>query len=594
MEPLLFLHLDLNDLCVPVDSSLVKDDGLKNLLVPHPYHAGFLVPSDTVSFCKSYRNIFQQSNICSEIVFPRVQRAVEYIKEESSGFPRIIVLTTKPPKTSATIPATFPYLYFLRKWVSTAFKADLMFDHIPIKASFFHYTSWFKTVKAKLPKLLCNHSKFYWVTGGQLPSINFALFLNLLPLDMQFAILGYDPIHNDCFPPKLTSDLYQSRLAREANSLSQKCEYTAILGFGVSEEIKRIARIGAALQTLEWNEASAQKPFIHGMIDALNQPFDIDDEYGEEDEEGDESNFDFPDEEGIEATALLNKILKQIDSLNPPNGFDEQARPHKLHTIYLSAKVKYFKQQNYADFLMRIFTMTEVLLLPELAPLIDNGRLENTQLNDLVPDKKKSKIIISSILEDVSWQKFIQEFIPYPYDWNIGSKSKPSFFLHRAIWECFFKKAPDFRKGRTLFLKDILAYIDALRETRNKVAHNLEGTGRNQILESLIDIDGDPTEESRLFTSINRTEYSLKYDEYEAWLEKQENNPEENDPKPETEWTKDEKNELRKAHEANFFTLCDKYFGIHQDDIPYDQNFGFFDTHINALIKYYLGITDNP
>ena len=116
----------------------------------------------------------------------------------------------------------------------------------------------------------------------------------------------------------------------------------------------------------------------------------------------------------------------------------------------------------------------------------------------------------------------------------------------------------------------------------------------SEILDSLIDIDGDPTEKSRLFASINRTEYSLKYDEYETWLGKQRNNPESNDPKPGTEWTKDEKDKLRKLHESNFFTLCDKYFGIHQDDIPYDQNFGFFDTHINALIKYYLGITDNP
>ena len=54
-----------------------------------------------------------------------------------------------------------------------------------------------------------------------------------------------------------------------------------------------------------------------------------------------------------------------------------------------------------------------------------------------------------------------------------------------------------------------------------------------------------------------------------------------------------EKEDLRKTHEANFFTLCDKYFGIHQEGIDYDKNFGFFDTHINPLIRYYLGITDN-
>jgi hypothetical protein len=435
-----------------------------------------------------------------------------------------------------------------------------------------------------LPEILKNHNKYYWVTGGQLPSINLALFLNLIKFDTKFTTIGHDPIGNDCFPLKLTSQVYEYRLKDELLSLSRRYEYAAILNLSNIGEVSTVAKIGNGLQALEWAESMVQKPFVNMLIDGLEHPFELD-----ENEEDDNEDLDLPvTEVSAKTSALLNEIRKKIEDLN---GIDDKSRPHKLLAIYLSAKIKYFKQQSYSDFLMRIFTMTEVLLLPELAPLISAGKIQNIRLADLIPDKKASSITVTSILSDKEWQKFIQDYRPYPYDWKIGPKCQPSFFFHRAIWECFFEKDPCFQKDKNIILKDVLVYIDALRNIRNKVAHNLEGTGQQEILDSFIDIDGDPKKSGRLFVPINKIEYSPKYKKYEEWISLLPDIAQTLEPS--TSWSDKEKEDLRKTHEANFFTLCDKYFGIHQEGIDYDKNFGFFDTHINPLIRYYLGITDN-
>ncbi|MDX2284692.1 MAG: hypothetical protein NW241_11040 [Bacteroidia bacterium] len=584
MSPLLFIHFDLTDLCVPKDSPLAQNESIFKLLVDHPYHAGFLIPSDATNFNKTCKkNEIYATGIEEMIDFPRVRESVTHITKEIGNIPEIVVINTQP--TEKIIPPTKPYMDAFTAWYSAKYPTA-KHNSISVKNDFFHYTSWFRTIKGKLPQILKNHDHYFWVTGGQLPSINLALFLNLLPMDTKFTAIGHDLINNSCFALKLTSELYETRLKKEILLFSSKCEYTAILNLAAGQEAVRIARVGSGLQTLDWSEIFTQKEFINRLIDGLDQPFEMDE--GIDDFEEKEMDLSLPG--SARASALLNEMRTKIDLLNDTD--DSKSRPNKLVFIYLSAKIKYFKQQSYSDFLMRIFTMAEVLLLPELAPLISTGKILNIRLDDLIPDREAPKIIIASILSKNSWQEFVQNYIPYPYSWKIGSKQQPTFFLHRAIWECFFEKEPGFQKDTNILLKDALVYIDALRDIRNKVAHNLEGTGQDEILDSFITIDGDLKNPGRLFTPVNKTEYRLRYEEYERWVSLPSN--ETKIPEPVTDWSIDERKELRKLHEKNFFTLCDKYFGIYQEGVTYDQNFGFFDTHINPLIKYYLGINETP
>jgi len=158
--------------------------------------------------------------------------------------------------------------------------------------------------------------------------------------------------------------------------------------------------------------------------------------------------------------------------------FKETGMEGKLVEMYISAKVL-LKRYAYSDFLVRIFSLTEILLKPKVAALL-GGQIKykasdnHQQWNDLLAVKP-------DLLEHLKECKFGKKNLDISY---------PNKLVYKKIVDFYDKK-----NNRSDASFDLLYnHLSTLSDLRNKVAHEMIKVNETDINEALkkrkTDLDG--------------------------------------------------------------------------------------------------------
>ncbi len=136
-----------------------------------------------------------------------------------------------------------------------------------------------------------------------------------------------------------------------------------------------------------------------------------------------------------------------------------------------SARIK-FHQKSYADYLWRLFTIADNLLIPDVEKLI-NGKIIYDKKNR---HKKWNELIdqIPDLKEFLSNEKIRNS--PLIFD-------EPNMYAYSAILKFFDNK--NIWKKPTL-LSNIEINLENLKQLRNAIAHNYKGISLEQINEKLV------------------------------------------------------------------------------------------------------------
>ena len=160
----------------------------------------------------------------------------------------------------------------------------------------------------------------------------------------------------------------------------------------------------------------------------------------------------------------------------------------KLEVLYLGAKMKYM-QQAYADFLIRIFAMSEQMLLAEMERL--------TGIQD--PYKHQDEWV-KAIADRPSLKAFLDA---QTYNKKPLYYSSPGFFVNLVIldWE---EQETAYRSP----VKDLSSRLICLRGFRNAIAHSFDGVNAEDLENALAKVKGvSPTDTSamnQLFEDLDR------------------------------------------------------------------------------------------
>lgn len=145
--------------------------------------------------------------------------------------------------------------------------------------------------------------------------------------------------------------------------------------------------------------------------------------------------------------------------------------PKELEQEVLRSALIKFKQKSYADYLWRLFTISENLLIPDVERLLEGTiefeRPKHAKWNTLL---EKS----SGLVEYLSLQKFDGRSLKF---------SEPNVYAYEHVLN-FFKEKGKYTPHR--LLENAKTNFESLRDLRNGIAHNYKGINENMIKQKLV------------------------------------------------------------------------------------------------------------
>lgn len=379
-----------------------------------------------------------------QLTYPISRPAIKFILRRESQIDRLIFVVTDQEKN----PDIEPYQLkgdsvfaadIIQQLISRDFPAKVkQFEKLLVErnpANFSYMYSFFNQKLAEEAYREIENHQVYLMAQGGIDGTNFSLTLNCIekyPHLLQLAKPdGFLKAVVEDTPQKFRINFSKQRILRAL----KKYQYLGVAEEAYTDTIEKLAEFAFSCLSFDLDRAEDCTESLHQL-----------------------------DHERRDFYKLLDRYL---DSLS-----GKQQLPNRLREMYLSAKMR-LEQGNYADFLIKIFALSENMLKPRVKELI--GVDPSYRVN---PSNQRWKSTIDA------HEGLSDYLIAY-----CNSYKKPSFFTMAGVIK-WFAETQDTPSDYLQFHERIVA----LREHRNMIAHGLDGVNRSTIVQSLGSTEREPAE----------------------------------------------------------------------------------------------------
>lgn len=374
------------------------------------------------------------------IDFPIIIPAIDYVLTKHNEINKLILVSTNQQRNDDVSDYhkrkdTYKLAKVLNQYIKKRYghKVQKIKDSI-VSNNIIYHDSMFDVFARNIandPFRFQQDDVLYLFAQSGIDAINTALLLNCIEQYPQTVQLNKPENSPVAFPLTFPKKFYKRLLKGKVFHALENFNYSAIFDLNYSPETNFISRYAFARMTFDFDGAKEQ----------LAQLCTID-----------ESNRNF-----------YTNLLVNLD-------FKDTGLNGKIVEMYLSAKVL-LKRYAYSDFLVRIFTITELILKPKVTELL-NGDFEYS-LND---DHKVWNDLLAANTE-------LMEYLStsaYGAKYQLKYK-EPNKFVYKAIIDFNNKKNGITDESFDNLFKSLLE----LTYLRNKVAHGLVKVNEADINQAL-------------------------------------------------------------------------------------------------------------
>ncbi|MDD3687975.1 MAG: hypothetical protein PHE56_14595 [Bacteroidales bacterium] len=364
----------------------------------------------------------------NQIEFPIIIPAIEYVLAQHKEINKLILVSTNQEKIADVSDYhkrkdTFKLAKLLNQYLRKKYGSKVAkIKDCYVNDNIIYHDSMFDAFAKKLAdhpfKFQLDDSVYLFAQSG-IDAINTALLLNCIEQYPQTVQLNKPESSPVAFPLTFPKKFYRRLLKGKVLHALENFNYAAIIDLNYSPELNAISKYAFSRMAFDFDGAKEQ----------LAQLCTID--------EGNRSFY--------------TNLMVYLD-------FKESDLQGKIVEMYLSAKVL-LKRYAYSDFLVRIFTITEIILKPRVIKLL-NGDFDYTPNDD---HKAWNELLAAN-------PELLEHLSKSAYGANFQLKYKePNKFVYKAIIDYFNKKNGIADDSFNSFFNHLLE----LSFLRNKVAHGL-------------------------------------------------------------------------------------------------------------------------
>lgn len=374
------------------------------------------------------------SELSDFLEYPIIEPSLKYIKRDLensfSGVTEIFLIATDQQSGQFSENDTLHFAHIIGKLIKRNFEGNYNTRTLLVRENVSKLDStydFFSTELSRLePEGVLEHGKrLYYHAQGGIDSINFSLLIKLLEYKPDLVLLN-KPEGSAISRPILFPEKFIKSSNRQKTLFAlERFHFQNINEFLTADtRVIHLAAYASRRLALDFSGA------IHHAHELLKADAD----------------------QGHRIEELCEELIRQLDT--PMDGIVLQKE------MYLSAKVK-FRQEEYADFLWRLFALSESLLVPYIEKEIGK------------------KIFPKSPGSIREWRKFLNSNPLIKSQLSANPKldlDHPSRHAFRAIYE-LVKKPGDSLNDLT----EINESLDKLNSLRNRIAHRLAGISRKDL-----------------------------------------------------------------------------------------------------------------
>jgi hypothetical protein len=374
------------------------------------------------------------------IRFPIVQPAIEYVLEGHCQIDKLVMVVTDQRDEKFNSKDTLSFGRILKKFVERHYKRQIrQTTEIVFKEHLLDYDYNYITAEQEIKRLIANEKQWYvfLLPQGGIDAINTAILLRCIERFECFSQLtkpeGQEGIVKQLFPNSFRSMLYKHRLIQSIDNFN----YAAIdEGLTDDEYVITIANYAYFRLGLDYEKAWK---IVHEFKVDIKDPG---------------------------KTRFLEEIRKDVArTQGKHNIFNLQS------DLYAFVKIRW-RQAYFADFLMRLFALSEIILIP------------------LIEESFKVKIVYNESDEHRKWKDFLNEqpdllnfiktqkvsgLIPH-----ISYPNRNAYIaIHRYLIQNNRLEKEKSPGEEALLAMNVLALL------RNKIAHGLSGISKEMIIKEL-------------------------------------------------------------------------------------------------------------
>jgi len=386
---------------------------------------------------------------CSVIDFPILTTAIKYVIDKEQEIDKLILVATDQRNESDVEDFhkkkdTFNLALLVEKYIRWKFKNKVK----QIKKSILQKNIVFHDVMyEEIMKRFESHpfvfnemeDKVYLFAQSGIDAINLALLLNCIEKYPKTIQLNKPEGAPSAFPLDFPEKFYKRILIGKIKLAIDQYNYSSIATINYSPKVTQFANYAFARMIFDFDGAINFLANLCG-IDSDNRSY-------------------------------YTKKMKQLE-------FNESGLSGKLTELYMSAKIL-LKRKAYSDFLVRIFSLTEILLKPKVAALL-GGQIEYK-----ASDKHKE------------WNKLLEsnpDLLDHLENCMVGENklaiNYPNKKAYKEIVDFYDKK----NNGSDASFDLLYNHLLTLSDLRNKVAHEMIKVNETDINEALkkrkTDLDG--------------------------------------------------------------------------------------------------------
>lgn len=403
--------------------------GEKTFFLRAPRIGGEIISRHYAAFSKS-------------IIYPIIKPAVESVLLKNLSINVLVLFATDQPQDTEIKHRNMDTCFFadiLQKKIKDDFgnKIDKIWKPQLIKDKIVFFDSmytWFgaKFIDSYINTITPNNTRLYVLPQGGIDAVNTALLLRSIEYYPDVIHIskpqGVQGVLECEFPSIVRKNIKKSTLLH----LMHNYDYKTIENLNYSDEITSLSAIGLCMQTGDFGCAQQKAMDGAGKMDRIRMPL----------------------------IKFAEKAKFAIDNFE-----------QRIRFFYITTKIQAVRR-NYAEFLVRIFTLAENILIPDverfLGGRIEYGRDGNYKLwNDLL-DKKDG----------------LREYLmASKIDGNPLDFHKPCRAAYKAIFDFAY---PEGNGAKQDSLREIYGYIEILAHLRNSVAHYMAPISLEKIEQRLV------------------------------------------------------------------------------------------------------------